>query len=210
MYCPSCGDEQSADASYCMECGADLSASPEAFDSGQQTNPGDGSGAPPDGAVATSTERQATSAEVSTSTGWTTSRKVAVGGAVIAGLSVFLPWVEAVTGGVSASGMSTEIGPVAIVAAIIALIPALLTWGRGFGWLSMIITGLAGVGIAGVSLLVMSLTSETATIGRMSVEGQLVPLAALQPAVGIYVTVLGGAVITLAALGGIAGTLTSS
>lgn len=212
MYCPSCGVEQSEEASYCSECGAELSASPKQFESNEATNGGTAtaSGATGGGTQQTGGQQATTGAAGaanSTSSGWATWRKIAAVSGGAAAVSLFLPWVEAVAGGITANGISTEIGVVILVAAIVGAVPPLLSWGRGWGWLSMIISGLAGLGVAGLAFFTMAYTSETVSTARIVIDGQAVPVAAVEPTVGIYVAIAGGLGLLVSAIAGIVATL---
>lgn len=103
--------------------------------------------------------------------------------------------------------MATVFGPVVAIAAAVAVLAAVSNWGRGWGWLSMILTGLAGVAVAGTGWFAQTYLSETTTLNTVEVEGRNVPVAAVEPGGGVEMAMLAGGVIAVAALAGIVGTL---
>ncbi|MHB9286458.1 hypothetical protein ACKVMT_05400 [Halobacteriales archaeon Cl-PHB] len=106
--------------------------------------------------------------------------------------------------------MDTEIGSIVMIAAAVALVPPLLAWGSGFGWLTMLLSGLGGGAVGYLAVVTQSLISRTVSFGTMTIKGQDVPVAALDPGTGILVAIAGGGIVILAAVGGILGTLTGS
>jgi hypothetical protein len=143
-----------------------------------------------------------------TDSGWATSRMVAAGGGVLAGVSLFLPWVTAVAGDFSANGMATEFGTLVMAGAVAAVAGAVVNWGRGWGWLSMLFTGLSGLAVASAATLFQAIVSETDTISMVEINGNRIPIAAVEPATGVQVAIIAGALVALAALAGIVGSLT--
>ncbi|MFC3478180.1 zinc ribbon domain-containing protein [Halobacterium litoreum] len=191
MYCTDCGAAVGDDAAFCTECGAAVDGA-----AGQDS--------------AGTAERNPQRDGRETDSGWATSRLLAAGGGALAGVSLFLPWVTAVRGSFSADGMATEFAPVLMAGVAAALVFAGVSWGRGWGWLSMILTGLAGAGIAAVAFVFRATISETTTYGFVQINGNEVPIAAVEPATGVQVALAAGALVTLASLAGIAGSLTGS
>jgi len=131
----------------------------------------------------------------------------AVGGGLLAGFTVTLPWVEAELGGMDADAMATLFGPVVLIAAAVAVLATIANWGRGWGWLSMILTGVAGVAVAGTGAFAQSYLSETTTLNTVEVDGRDIPVAAVEPGGGVEMAMLAGGVLVVAALAGIVGTL---
>lgn len=226
MYCPDCGSEISDDAAFCPECGIDVDAelgrdrdpaetseprtestsqqpvaeSTQQPTSGQQPEPQAPQQQPP---------RNPQTQEWGVGS-WAPTRMATVGAGLVAGLSLFLPWVTAIQGEFSANGMATEFGTFVMLGAAVSVIGASANWGRGWGRLSMLLTGLAGVGIASIAYLIRAILSETYTYGTIIIDGRRLPIAALEPASGVQIALLTGAVVAVASLGGLLGSFTSN
>jgi len=138
---------------------------------------------------------------------WGVTRIGAIGGGLLAGYSVTQPWVEAEVSGLSADAMATLFGPVVAIAAVVAILAAMANWGRSWGWLSMILTGLGGIAVAGTGAFAQTYLSETTTLNTVEVDGQDIPVAAVEPGGGVELAILAGAVVAVAALAGIVGAL---
>jgi len=106
-----------------------------------------------------------------------------------------------------ADAMATLFGPVVLIAAAVAVLATIANWGRGWGWLSMILTGVAGVAVAGTGAFAQSYLSETTTLNTVEVDGRDIPVAAVEPGGGVEMAMLAGGVLVVAALAGIVGTL---
>jgi len=140
---------------------------------------------------------------------WGVTRLAAVGGGLVAGFTVTMPWVQSKVGGVDADAMSTIFGPAVALAAVVAIIAALANWGRGWGWLSMVLTTLSGAAIAGTALFAQSILSEDDMVSTVEVDGTDIPLAAVEPGGGVEMAMLAGGVVALASLAGIVGAIIS-
>jgi len=103
--------------------------------------------------------------------------------------------------------MATLFGPVVALAAAVAVLASISNWGRGWGWLSMILSGIAGLAVAGTGAFARTYLSETTTLNTIEVEGRDVPVAAVEPGGGVELAILAGVVVTVAALAGIVGAL---
>lgn len=110
-------------------------------------------------------------------------------------------------GGQSWDAMATPFGAPAALLALLGLAFAALSWGRGWGWLTMLLSGLAGVGVTGLAALVRLAVAEDDTLGTIELEGTDVPVAAVEPGFGVTLTALAGVVLALAAAAGIVSTL---
>jgi|GEM_PF-3735652 len=207
MYCRECGAEipSPENSEYCPQCGEPLAEPSEDDGRTAETNTehdgadGRESTPPPDTASATQ----------SSSSRWRRTQLLAVGGGVLAGISAFLPWVTARTGGQSVDALATPFGTPLLAAAAIVTFLSVATWGRGFGWLTMLLAGLGGAGITYVSVVVQSTLSSTYAMGTIQVHGNDVSVAAVSPGVGVTVTIVAGLVVVAGALLGILTSLTS-
>lgn len=207
MYCPECGTELSADTSYCTECGAAVntdttSTTQHPDDDTTNTSPN------PDSQHAADQSPRRTNQGITQS--WSSSRLLTGLGGGLAAVSVFLPWVSAIRGGFSANGMATEFSPFLIGGIVLTFLIVGTTWGRGWGRLGMLLTAGAGVAIAGTGLVIQTYVSKTMTLATIKINGRELPAAALEPATGTQLAIIAGAMITLASLGGLLGSFTSS
>lgn len=224
MYCPDCGSEISETAAFCPDCGVDIDdVTSTTQPDGTTTEPAQSTtnhgethatqqarpSQPADAPTTQQAQVSVTSSESGLSS-WPLSRLATLGGGGLAGVSLFLPWVQAIRGGYSANGMSTEFGSVVMLGVVLILLCAWVNWGRGWGRLSMLIAGVSGAGIAGVAYFFQSLVSETYTYGTMMIDGRQIPVAALEPATGVQLALLAGGVIVLSAVLGLFGSFTSS
>lgn len=208
MYCPECGTQLPTDATYCTECGTEIQT--HTTEEKTQSAPATDDTAPRSNTTAqpqSSPPNQTTPGIVQS---WSSSRLIAGIGGSLAAVSLFLPWVSAIRGGFSANGMATQFSPILIGGIALTLIVVATTWGRGWGRLGMLLTAAAGVTIAGTGLLIQSYVSKTYTLATIKINGRKLPAAALEPATGTQLAIIAGAVITLAALGGLLGSFTSS
>lgn len=208
MHCTDCGEELDDDAAFCPNCGASVESAAGESSSGANTTE---SGTRASG-TATAAEPRERVSDTSSSgiSDWSTSRLATMGGGLVAGGSLFMPWVSAIQGGYSANGMSTEFAPLVMAGVAVTLAGAFVNWGRGWGWLSMLLTGVAGVSLAAVAVFFQSYVSETITYGVVRIDGQRVPVAALEPGAGVQLAIVAGAVIALASLAGLVGSFTRS
>lgn len=225
MYCRHCGAEISDEAAYCPECGQDIQAPDEENGSQSQTPGSQPTGrqqaseagqtrqdAPQQPAGGTRTDppqqsqprQQAAHGQPQTTEqNRSTTRLLAIGGAGLALIALFLPWVSAQAGGFSGSGMELQVMPIAAGAVAVAGIPPILGWGDGWGRLSSLISGIGGVAVGGFGIFMMTALGRTVTVGTVTVRGQDIPIAAVEPGTGIFVFVIAGAVILLTAIAGL-------
>lgn len=208
MHCTECGEELDDDAAFCPNCGTAVEATTaEKSSSANTTESGTQGGGTAHAGGRAEPVRESSSSGISD---WSTTRLATLGGGLLAGASLFMPWVAAIRDGFSANGMATEFAPIVMAGVAVTLVGAFVSWGRGWGRLSMVFTGLGGLGIAGIAVFFQSYVSETLTYGVVRVDGQRLPVAALEPATGVQLAILAGAVIAVASLAGLLGSFTSS
>jgi len=192
-YCPECGAETEPEWAHCLECGTKL---PERGELAAEVDPAAGSTAP------SSTERPGTADTTATTapdtaadsdSGYATGRKGLLAGAGLISVGAFLPWFKVTWLGTTVSKRGIEADGVFTLAAaaLIALI-AVIYWSLGtqvFGLL-----GGLGVTMLGALYLVDPFTGVS-TNGTTEAAQQ-----AVVPEIGLYLTLFGGAIATLASV----------
>jgi hypothetical protein len=126
-------------------------------------------------------------------------------------IAAFLPWVTAVTGGqLSANATETEFGTPVLIAGGAVLGCSAVRWGRGFGWITMLLSGVAGAGAVYISVAAQQVLSatQTAPFQAVIVRGSRVPIGAVEPGVGVVVTIAAGSLAVVGSLFGIIGSFT--
>jgi hypothetical protein len=140
MECQQCGVPADEDDRYCSACGAELTAHSVTEDSTATGIEDDVSEGYADNSGLINIFYHFFGSSVS---GWSTSRKVTFVGGLLAAVSLVLPFVRSVDGEIAAFGIQLmpEGGPIPF--AVYALLPVVATyraWGRGWGWVSMLVT----------------------------------------------------------------------
>ena len=219
MYCPDCGEEIKDSAEYCMHCGAAISAEFEGTDDASQTEGAtETSESAPESSEQTTQPTESASEpseSASEPTSWPITRKLAGVAAVAALGALILPWYTETStevggqsvsaGSFSANALAIEISPIVLAATGGAILFMLLAWGRGWGRLTMLLSAIGGGAMVYVDLAAISIVGATYTIGTVTVNGQQIPVAALEPGIGLFVHVIAGAGFVLFGLAGIVG-----
>jgi len=130
-----------------------------------------------------------------------------VGGGLIAGISLLLPWAVAIQDVHSWNGLETEFSFLVIIGAIIAVALPFAAWDGNGGRLAAIVTGLVGAGLAALSLFLRDMINETVAFGHMELDGHEIPIAAIESGSGVDVLFLGGAIVVVGSLGAIISSL---
>lgn len=128
-------------------------------------------------------------------------------------IAAFLPWVTAVTGGqISANATETEFGTPVLIAGGAVLGFSAVRWGRGIGWITMLLSGAAGAGAVYISVLthIALSATQTAPFQFVIVRGSRVPIGVVEPGVGVVVTIAAGSLAVVGSLFGIIGSFTNS
>jgi hypothetical protein len=140
---------------------------------------------------------------------WSSSRLLAIGGGILAGVSLFLPWVVSIEGSQSWNGMATEFSTFVMVPVLLAVLFPAASWGRGWGRLSALVTLVIGGVMAAGGFVIRTGLSETLTTGTIELDGQVIPMAVVEGGVGLDVFMLAGVLILIASLGGLVGSFQS-
>jgi hypothetical protein len=171
-YCSECGADLAAADRFCTECGAEV-------DPGQDQVGGErdrGARRSPEGRTAERTRA------TETSSGFTNGQKVVFVGAAVTVVGAFLPWITAL--GASKSGIEAD-GVFTLVFGLLAAGGAVVRWGK---W-ARVGVAVLGVLTAGIGLLYvvdpLAGAETSSRLARMAVD----------PAIGLYVTALGGVAI---------------
>jgi len=139
--------------------------------------------------------------------GWGPSRKVTFAGGVLTTVALVLPYATSATG--SGTVLGFEILPAGspvpyAVLPLFALLAPYRTWGRGWGWLSML--GTLGVGLILYVFGVMAVVAGDDPLdGLHLIGGGTVPFPDPTLGVGTYVTAVGSVLVLLGAFGGLLG-----
>lgn len=122
---------------------------------------------------------------------YTQGEKAAIGGAGLSAVAAFLPWMKvSFIGTITVSGIDGD-GVITLVVALAVLgLVVLRDWDR----MSAVGVLLGGLIIAGIGLLYIS--DPTTGVDTSGVSGEFVE-GAISPAIGLYLTALGG-LVTLA------------
>lgn len=210
MYCSDCGKEidDGQSVSFCPNCGNAIDQQEaSSAESNTPTNPTARESEPSE--TTTGQKRSQTLSDRIVALGITRIITFAGGGLVL--VSAFLPWVTAITGGqFSANATETRFGTIILIAGVAILGLSAVRWGRGIGWITMLLAGIAGAGVAYIGLAAQVSLSATRTIGTVSVRGEEVPLAAVDPGVGVTVAVVAGGLVVVGSLFGIIGSFTGT
>lgn len=219
MYCPDCGEEIDESAEYCIHCGTAITAEPDSTDASSQSEGATETSEPTADANRSATDANesptATTESATETTSWPITRKLAgVAGAVSLG-ALLLPWYTEASaevagqsvsaGSFSANALAIEISPLVLAATGGAILFMLLAWGRGWGWLTMLLSAIGGGAMVYIDLAAISIVGSTYTIGTVTVNGQQIPAAALEPGIGLFAHAIAGAGFVLFGLAGIVG-----
>jgi hypothetical protein len=199
MYCQECGQELADGADFCRECGTAVATG---TDGGTPTQTG---------------PQEQASVDVSESegTGWPLTRKLAGLAGAVAIVSLFLSWYTEASaqvggrrvsaGSFSANALSLEITPIVLAATGVAVLFMLLSWGRGWGRLTMLLSAVGGAGMVYIDVAALSILDASYTFATVTVRGQEIPAAALDPGIGLFVHAAAGAGFVLFGLAGLVG-----
>lgn len=203
-HCSQCGAEVSASDAFCQECGESLDADSGHDHSEESSNteqPQDNRNSSLNKDNRRTEQGQTQGQSTMPLSGLAPTRLGTIAGAVLVGVSPFLTWVRSIEGSFSWSGMALEVlGPAIIAGAVITFIAGAVTWGDGWGRLSMPITLLAGAGVVLITLAQESLISETYRLSTISLNGREVPAAAVEAGFGVNVALVGGGAIFILSL----------
>jgi hypothetical protein len=136
---------------------------------------------------------------------WSSSRLLAIGGGILAGVSLFLPWVVSIEGSQSWNGMALEISVLVLIPVLLGVLLPALSWGNGLGRLSALVTLVLGGLIVAGGFFLRTMLAETVTTGTIEIDGQTIPIAVVESAVGLDVFMLAGVLVAIGGLGGLFG-----
>ncbi|WP_436936307.1 hypothetical protein [Halovenus marina] len=136
---------------------------------------------------------------------WSSSRLLALGGGVLAGVSLFLPWVVSIEGSQSWNGMALEISVLVLIPVLLGVLLPALSWGTGLGRLSALVTLILGGLMVAGGFFLRTMLAETVTTGTIEIDGQTIPIAVVESAVGLDVFMLAGVLVAIGGLGGLFG-----
>ncbi len=124
--------------------------------------------------------------------------------------ATFLPWVTG-DGQLSASATETEFGDTLLIAGGAVLGFSAVRWGRGIGWITMFLSGVAGAGAVVISILALQTlsTTEAVRFQVVIVRGSRVPISAVEPGVGVFAAIVAGGLAVVGSLFGIIDSLTN-
>jgi hypothetical protein len=140
---------------------------------------------------------------------WSSSRLLTIGGGILAGISLFLPWVVSIDGSQSWNGMATEFSTLVLIPVLLVVLLPAGSWGRGWGRLSALVTLVIGGVMAAGGFVVRAGVSETVTTGTVELDGRTIPMAVVEGGVGLDVFMLAGVLVLIASLGGLVGSFQS-
>ncbi|WP_136717189.1 zinc ribbon domain-containing protein [Halorientalis salina] len=227
MECRNCGASVSEHDQYCMACGAELAGGSEQGARERATRQGDtsprevanggaenaaansgtGTAATAGGEARPGTTDRLRGLRDSIVAGWGPSRKATFLGAALTTVALVLPYAKSATGSDTVLGF--EIWPAGspvpyAVLPLFALLAAYRTWGRGWGWLSML--GSLGTGLILYVFGVMAVVAGDDPLDNLHlIGGGTVPFPDPTLAVGAYVTAVGSVLVLLGAFGGLVG-----
>lgn len=134
---------------------------------------------------------------------WSMTRLATLGGGVLGGVGLMMPWVVSIQGNTSWNGLSTELTPFAVAGLAVALLLPALSWGKGWGRLSALLSGAAGVGMVALSVFLQNTLSSRNPIGYIEVDGNRAPLTLVEAGGGLEMFMLAGALVALGSLAGL-------
>jgi len=130
-------------------------------------------------------------------------RFVAVGGGLLAGASLFMPWAVATQDIHSWDGMATEMSTVILIGVFVTVVFPAVSWGGGWGRLSTLTTGVAGLALGFLGFVTRDTLNESVATGHMKLDGQEIPIAALESGSGLDVLLLASVLIVLGSVAGL-------
>jgi hypothetical protein len=154
-------------------------------------------------------QQQQAPAQQANSTGIpSVTRLATVGGGVLGGASLMQPWVVSIDGSMSWDALATEMGTVAAAGVALVVVLPILAWGDGWSRLSSLVTGVAGLGMGYLGIAMQGSLAAQATLGYVKVEGNRVPVGAVEAGSGLELFVIAGGLVVLASLAGLLASFT--
>jgi hypothetical protein len=105
--------------------------------------------------------------------------------------------------------MALEISVLVLIPVLLGVLLPALSWGSGLGRLSALVTLVLGGLIVAGGFFLRTMLAETVTTGTIEIDGQTIPIAVVESAVGLDVFMLAGVLVAIGGIGGLFGSFQS-